>query len=205
MQAPRPAGKLSHAQTYRLDGPHAARRGCARDGAGLAAENRQNHRAVRRRVDARHHRRLIADGLSQQYPTSVFRRRKPAGRQRQSRHRRGRQGRRPTARSSASASAARSPSTRCCSPSCPTIRSKDIAPITQLVTQPSALAVNPSLNVNTVAALMALIKAQPRQIQFRLDRQRLAVASRHGGDRHQGRHQAHARPLFELAATPSSR
>ena len=40
----------------------------------------------------------------------------------------------------------------------------------------------------------------PRQIQFRLDRQRLAVASRHGGDRAEERHQADPRALRLLAA-----
>ena len=59
----------------------------------------------------------------------------------------------------------------------------DIAPITQLVTQPSALAVNSSVMVNSAAELVALLKREPGQIQLRIDRQRLAVASRHGGDR----------------------
>ena len=43
---------------------------------------------------------------------------------------------------------------------------KDIAPITQLVTQPSALAVNPALNVNSVAELVALLKANPGKYNF---------------------------------------
>ena len=43
---------------------------------------------------------------------------------------------------------------------------KDIAPITQLVTQPSALAVNPALKVDSVAALVALIKANPGKYNF---------------------------------------
>lgn len=42
----------------------------------------------------------------------------------------------------------------------------DIAPITQLVTQPSALAVNPELKVNTVAELVALIKQNPGKYNF---------------------------------------
>lgn len=42
----------------------------------------------------------------------------------------------------------------------------DIAPITQLVTQPSALAVNPELKVNTVAELVALIKQDPGKYNF---------------------------------------
>ena len=43
---------------------------------------------------------------------------------------------------------------------------KDIAPITQLVTQPSALAVNPGLKVNTVGELIALLKANPGKYNF---------------------------------------
>ena len=43
---------------------------------------------------------------------------------------------------------------------------KDIAPITLLVTQPSALAVNPDLTVNTVAELVALLKANPGKYNF---------------------------------------
>ncbi|HTT47189.1 MAG TPA: tripartite tricarboxylate transporter substrate binding protein [Pseudolabrys sp.] len=43
---------------------------------------------------------------------------------------------------------------------------KDIAPIAQLVTQPSVLAVNPELNVNTVGELVALLKANPGKYNF---------------------------------------
>jgi tripartite-type tricarboxylate transporter receptor subunit TctC len=43
---------------------------------------------------------------------------------------------------------------------------KDIAPITQLVTQPSALAVNPGLKVNTVGELIALLKKDPGKYNF---------------------------------------
>ena len=43
---------------------------------------------------------------------------------------------------------------------------KDIAPITQLITQPSALAVSPALNVNTVAELIALLKKEPGKYNF---------------------------------------
>jgi tripartite-type tricarboxylate transporter receptor subunit TctC len=42
----------------------------------------------------------------------------------------------------------------------------DIAPITQLVTQPSALAVNPELKVSSVAELVALLKANPGKYNF---------------------------------------
>ena len=43
---------------------------------------------------------------------------------------------------------------------------KDIAPVTQLITQPSALAVNPTLNVNSVADLIALLKEDPGKYNF---------------------------------------
>ena len=43
---------------------------------------------------------------------------------------------------------------------------KDIAPVTQLITQPSALAVNPALNVNLVADLVKLLKANPGKYNF---------------------------------------
>jgi tripartite-type tricarboxylate transporter receptor subunit TctC len=42
----------------------------------------------------------------------------------------------------------------------------DIAPITQLVTQPSALAVNPQLGVNNIAELIALLKNNPGKYNF---------------------------------------
>ncbi|MCC6777879.1 MAG: tripartite tricarboxylate transporter substrate binding protein [Hyphomicrobiales bacterium] len=43
---------------------------------------------------------------------------------------------------------------------------KDIAPVTQLITQPSALAVNPSLRVSDVATLIALLKREPGKLNF---------------------------------------
>jgi len=43
---------------------------------------------------------------------------------------------------------------------------KDIAPITQLITQPSALAVNPGLGVNTVGELVALLKKGPGKYNY---------------------------------------
>ena len=43
-------------------------------------------------------------------------------------------------------------------------------------------------------------QAQSRQIRLRLDRHRFAVASRHGGDRAEERHQAGACPLLVIAA-----
>jgi tripartite-type tricarboxylate transporter receptor subunit TctC len=43
---------------------------------------------------------------------------------------------------------------------------KDIAPVTQLVTQPSILAVNASLRVNTVEELIALLKKEPGRFNF---------------------------------------
>jgi tripartite-type tricarboxylate transporter receptor subunit TctC len=43
---------------------------------------------------------------------------------------------------------------------------KDIAPITQLVTQPSALTVPSSLNVKSVAELLTLLKAAPEKYSY---------------------------------------
>jgi tripartite-type tricarboxylate transporter receptor subunit TctC len=43
---------------------------------------------------------------------------------------------------------------------------KDIAPITQLVTQSSVLAVNPELKVNSVAELVALLHASPGKYNY---------------------------------------
>ncbi len=77
---------------------------------------------------------------------------------------------------------------------------KDIAPITQLVTQPSVLAVNPDLKVNTVGELVALLKANPGKYNFASigngSLSHLAMEA----IAHQGRHAAGARALPELAA-----
>ena len=43
---------------------------------------------------------------------------------------------------------------------------KDIAPVTQLITQPSALVVNGGLGVNSVAELIALLKREPGKYNF---------------------------------------
>jgi tripartite-type tricarboxylate transporter receptor subunit TctC len=43
---------------------------------------------------------------------------------------------------------------------------KDLAPITQLITQPSALVVNGDLGADTVAALIALLKREPGRYNF---------------------------------------
>lgn len=43
---------------------------------------------------------------------------------------------------------------------------KDIAPVTQLVTQPSALVVNSNVKVNTTAELIALLKREPGKFNF---------------------------------------
>jgi tripartite-type tricarboxylate transporter receptor subunit TctC len=43
---------------------------------------------------------------------------------------------------------------------------KDITPVTQLVTMPSALAVNPELGVSSVAALVTLLKKEPGKYNF---------------------------------------
>jgi tripartite-type tricarboxylate transporter receptor subunit TctC len=42
----------------------------------------------------------------------------------------------------------------------------DIAPITQLITQPSVLVVNPEFKANTVAELIALLKSNPGKYNF---------------------------------------
>jgi tripartite-type tricarboxylate transporter receptor subunit TctC len=43
---------------------------------------------------------------------------------------------------------------------------RDLAPVTQLITQPSALAVNAGLGVNTVAELVALLEREPGRHNF---------------------------------------
>jgi tripartite-type tricarboxylate transporter receptor subunit TctC len=43
---------------------------------------------------------------------------------------------------------------------------KDLAPITQLITQPSALVVNADLGVNSVTELIALLKREPGKLNF---------------------------------------
>ena len=43
---------------------------------------------------------------------------------------------------------------------------KDIAAVTQLITQPSSITVNPEMKVNTVAELVALVKANPGKYNF---------------------------------------
>ena len=43
---------------------------------------------------------------------------------------------------------------------------KDIAPVTQLVTQPSVLAINPALGINSVAELVTLLKNNPGKYNF---------------------------------------
>src|SRR4029079_7700636 len=77
---------------------------------------------------------------------------------------------------------------------------KDIEPITQLVTQPSVLAVNPALGVNSVAELVALLRKNPGKYNFCLDRKWFAVTPRHGSDRPQSRGRIGARALSQFAA-----
>ena len=71
---------------------------------------------------------------------------------------------------------------------------KDIAAITQLITQPSALAVALARGRQRRRAGQAA-EGQSGQIQFRFHRQRLAVASGDGGDGARVRHQDRARAL----------
>ena len=77
---------------------------------------------------------------------------------------------------------------------------KDLTLITMLVTQPSALAVNTEPRREHDAGIDRSDRAQSRQIRLRLDRHRLAVAARHGGDRAEKRHAARPCPLFLVAA-----
>ncbi len=51
-------------------------------------------------------------------------------------------------------------------PSLPYDPRKDIAPVTQLVTQPSVLAINPTLNVNSIGELVAVLKRNPAKYNF---------------------------------------
>jgi tripartite-type tricarboxylate transporter receptor subunit TctC len=60
---------------------------------------------------------------------------------------------------------------------------KDLALITLLATQPSALAINASLGVNNVSELIEFDPAQSGQIQFWLYRHRIPFAAGHGGHR----------------------
>ena len=53
---------------------------------------------------------------------------------------------------------------------------KDLAPVIITSSQPNVLAVNAALPVKTVAELVAWAKAQPRQAQLRVGRQRQLVA-----------------------------
>ena len=77
---------------------------------------------------------------------------------------------------------------------------KDLSLISMLVTQPSALAVNASLGVNYGARTDRSDPAQSRQIFFRVDRRRIAVAFGDGGDRTQERYRTCPRPLPVFAA-----
>ena len=63
---------------------------------------------------------------------------------------------------------------------------KDIAPVTQLVTQPSVLAVNPDLESQYCRRTGRPVEENSRKIQFCVDRQRLAITACYGGHRHQG-------------------
>ena len=95
----------------------------------------------------------------------------------------------------------------------------DIAPITQLVTQPSALAVNSSVKVNSVAELIALLKREPGKYNFgsigngslsHLAMEAIALAERHddgahplpvlarGDDRDHPRRRANGLPAGDL-------
>jgi tripartite-type tricarboxylate transporter receptor subunit TctC len=63
---------------------------------------------------------------------------------------------------------------------------KDIAPVTQLVSQPSVLAVNPGAWGQLCCAADCGPENESRQIQFCFNRKWLAVASCHGSHRLEG-------------------
>ena len=109
--------------------------------------------------------RLIAEQLQQKLGQPFLIENKP-GASGNDRHRCGGQGRARRLRPSASASAGRSPSTRCCSRKLPYDPTKDIALITLLTSQPSALAVNSDVKVNSVGELVALLKREPGKFNF---------------------------------------
>ena len=168
-------------------------------GAGMAGQNRAHSGAVRPGIDARHRgaadRRWPGEEISRQH----FPGRKQAGRQRQSRHRRGRQSRarrrhhrhqhRRAARHQHAAvfeialrSAQRYRADHAARHAAERARR-----------QPGAQGQH---RRRTGGAA----ESQPGQIQFQFDRQRLAVASGHGGDRAQGRRATGAPALSRLAA-----
>jgi tripartite-type tricarboxylate transporter receptor subunit TctC len=107
--------------------------------------------------------RLVADGLQQNAP-QLFRRGEQARRERQSRHRCRRRPR-PTADHRRGIGGPLAINTLLFA-KLPYDPHKDIAPITQLVTQPSVLAVNPDLGVNSVAELVSLLKKDPGKYNF---------------------------------------
>lgn len=117
----------------------------------MAGQNRAHSSSVRARIDARH--RLIAEGLTKKYPDSTFLvENKP-----------GASGNLAT---DVVAKAAPNGATLGISiggplaintllfSNVPNDSRKNIAPITQLVTQPSVLVVNPELKVNSVTELL---------------------------------------------------
>ena len=132
------------------------------------------------RVDARQpgaHRRRPPAGQAR----PAVRGREPARRQRQYGHRRGGQGRAGRPHAGGQHRRAAGHQRICCSPRCPTTRRKDIAPITILAAQPSVLVTNPGRRApSSVAELLALHEARPRQVHLRLHRPRIALAPGHG-------------------------
>ena len=72
----------------------------------------------------------------------------------------------------------------------------DLALVTRLTDMPSVLAVNADVPARTTRGAGRAAEARARQVQLRLDRQRLAVASGDGGDRAQERHAARAHSLW---------
>ena len=169
---------------------------CSAAGAKLATQDRPHHRAVRRRLDARHRSPLIADELGKKYPDSAFVVENKPGAS-------GNLGTDAVAKAKPDGS---------------TIGISIGGPLAINTLLFSKLPYDPQKDIAADhAAHHAAERAggqpvargqqrrraghaaegQPGQIQFRLDRQRLAVASGDGGVRAQGRHQDRARALSE--------
>ena len=173
---------------------------CAAPGrrAGLAGQDRAHHRAVRRGLDPRHHR---AAGRRQAAAEAraEFHRREQAGRERHDRHRRGRQGRsRRLHHRRLDRRAARDQHAAVLQDALRSVQGHRADHHARHAAE-RARGSGRSRREQRRRAGRA-DQERPRQIQFRLDRQRLAVAPRHGGDRAEERREAGACSLRLLAA-----
>ena len=150
--------------------------------AGLARQAGADRRAVRGRRDAGHHHAADRRTAAGEIEADV-RGRKPAGRQRQSRHRCRSPRRRPTARPIGISILGPLGLNTLLFAKMPYDPFTDLALVTRLTDQPSVLAVNADVPARSTRRAGRAAQARARQVQFRLDRQRLAVASRDGGGR----------------------